>query len=592
MTNLITIRRRSSDYEGRYQPPTGTSTNPEDFDYVRRNIPCQWACPALTDIPGYIKANFDRDYAKSYTINLQANIFPGILGRVCSRPCEEKCRHGDADLGESVSICSLKRQAADSSRNDYRLYENKFAQTGKRVAVIGGGPAGLAAANALALFGHRVTIYEAKPELGGMLLYGIPDFRVSPALVREEIYNIIRSGVQVVCNATLGRDVTLTGLRQDNDAVIVALGCYKEKSLGVTGEDLSNVFSGLEFMIRANEKRPFSVGRRVAVIGGGFTAMDCSRTALRLGAEEVINFIRRTEEDIAVTMEEVYEAKKEGVRITGLVSPLEISGTDTVEAIRFIRNRLVGSSDGRGRKAVSLAGSDFSHEVDTVIVAIGQGPDLSAAGSHIDSLDFDDEGCASGSDIFMAGDCRQGASTVIEAIGHSQKVAVHCDQFLMGRRRSQWQVTCDAAKDTKRERAWDFIDRIPMPTLELEERFGSPDREVERGLSEEGGRTESSRCYLCNLRYSIHIPECIYCRWCIDLCPRNCIHLTSEFIEKHNGEFSSNIVKTKKWNETAAIVIDSERCIRCGECLKICPTQCINVTEVGLSNRLLQQSVK
>jgi glutamate synthase (NADPH) small chain len=592
MTNLIKIRRRSSDYEGGYHPPTGTSTNPEDFDYVRRNIPCQWACPALTDIPGYIKATFDQDYAKAYTINLQANLFPGILGRVCSRPCENSCRHGDSDLGEPVSICSLKRQAGDSSSNDYPLYENKFAQTGKRVAVIGGGPAGLAAANSLALFGHRVTIYEAKAELGGMLLYGIPDFRVSPDLVRQEIYNILRSGVQVVCNTTLGRDITLSDLHCENDAVIIALGCYKEKPLEVSGEELPQVYSGLEFMIRANEKKPFPIGRKVAVIGGGFTAMDCSRTALRQGADEVINFIRRTEEDIAVTKEEIYEAKKEGVTITSLVSPLQIIGSDKVQAIRFIRNRLVGSPDGHEKKAVSLEDSEFTHEVDTVIIAIGQGPDLAVAGTPIASLDFDSDGCAADSGFFMAGDCQQGASTVIEAIGHAQKVAVHCDQFLMGRRRSQWQVTCDVSQDTKRERAWDFLEKTTMPTLEPEERFAAPDAEVEIGFSEEAGKTEASRCYLCNLRYAIHIPECIYCRWCIDLCPRDCIQLTSEFPDNHSENGTSNITKTKKWNKTAAIVIDSERCIRCGECLKICPTQCINVTQVGLSNSLLQQSME
>jgi formate dehydrogenase major subunit len=588
MTKRHTIRRRSSDYEGRYQPATGSSTNGDDFDYVRRNIPCQWACPALTDIPGYIKASFDKDYARAHTINLQANLFPGILGRVCSRPCEAKCRHGESDLGDAVNICSLKRQAADQSRNDFSLHEKKFAPTGKRIAVVGGGPAGLAAASSLARFGHRVTIYESKPELGGMLLYGIPDFRVSPELVRDEVYNIIRSGVQVSCNTTLGKDITLQGLRQEHDAVIIALGCYREKTLSVPGEDLPQVYSGLEFMIRANEKRPYTVGKRVAVIGGGFTAMDCSRTALRLGATEVINFIRRTEEDIAVTREEIFEAKKEGVVIAGLLSPLEIRATDGALSIQFIRNRLVGSSDGRGRKASPLEGSEFSQEVDTVIVAIGQSPDPDPAGSLLSSLDFDDTGCSNDSGFFLAGDYQQGASTVIEAIGHAQKVAVHCDAFLMGRTRSEWQVTCEVARDTRRERAWDFLEKNHMPTLEVEERFRLPDAEVETGFPEDTGKEEASRCYLCNLRYAIHIPDCIYCRWCIDLCPRNCIHLTEAFSNAPE-QGSCGISKTKKWNKTAAIVIDSKRCIRCGECLKICPTQCIHVTKIGLNNRLLQQ---
>lgn len=581
MPGQFNIKRRKSDFGGRYQPITGNSTHPEDIDYIRRNIPCQWNCPAYTDIPAYIKAIFNNDFASSYTINRKANLFPGVLGRVCSRPCESHCRHGEADLGEPVGICFLKRAAADSCHNDYHLSEKMFAPTGKSVAIVGGGPAGLAAAHTLALFGHRVSIIEAKQKLGGMLLYGIPDFRVPPELVEKEIYNILRAGVQVSTGVRLGLDISLAELRGTHDAVVIALGCYHENRLQIPGDNLTHVYSGLDFMMRMNEGTPYPVGKRVAVIGGGFTAMDCSRSALRLGATQVINYIRRTEEEFVVTKEEVLEAKKEGVKICALVSPIKILGNETVEGIQFIRNRLVAGNGGFGKRPMPIEDSEFSHEADTVIVAIGQGPDLTPVWGQ-EPIAHNERGESGEPGLFLAGDCCQGASTVIEAIGHAQKVASACDTFLMGKQRSQWTVTCSAASDTSRKRTWDFIPPTPMPTLALPARLASATAEVETGFSQEQTGSEASRCYLCNLRYTIHVQECIYCRWCIDRCPRNCIHLSSDM--GGDGGPPDLIRKTSKWNETAAIIIDSERCIRCGECLRICPTQCIHVTEIGFKN--------
>jgi len=581
MRNQFKPRRRRSDYKGRYRPPTGVSAHEADLAYVRANIPCQWNCPARTDIPNYIKAVHEGDYARAYVINQQDNLFPGILGRICSRPCESHCRHGDPDLGEPVAICALKRVAADNKDNDYRLTEVKFGRTGKKVAVVGGGPAGLAAARTLADFGHEVTLYESMPKLGGMMLYGIPDFRVPPELVGREVFHVVRSGVTVHTGVAVGRDIQLAALRAGNDAVVLAFGCYRPRRLGIPGEDLPGVYSGLDFMMRVNEGRPQPVGATVGIIGGGFTSMDCARAARRLGADKVVIFIRGTEEDLDVTKEEIHEVKKEGIVFAGLVSPLECLGRERLTGVRFVRNRLRGAVGSSKRQVEPLDGSEFAFPLDTLIAAIGQIPDVAAVDKGLEEVAFDDDGCAPADGLFLAGDCRRGASTVIEAIGHARHVAARCDALLMGRERAAWQVVCEAAADTGRRRDWDFIPRAPMPTLSTPERFAEPAAVVDLGYDKTTGRTEASRCYLCNLRYAIHVPECIYCRWCVDLCPRNCIHLASD------AGGSGGITATGKWNEAAAIVIDNERCIRCGECLRICPTQCIHVTEIGLRRRPL-----
>ncbi len=555
-----------------------------DLEYIRANIPCQWACPARTDIPGYIAAIHFGDYGQSRLINKRSNLFPGVLGRICSRPCEAKCRHGESDLGQPVGICRLKRVAADNAPRDFPMSEEMFTSTGKTVGIVGGGPGGLAAAHSLALFGHRVTVYEAMPKLGGMLLYGIPDFRVPPAVVENEVNNIVRMGVHVRTGVRLGVDVLLDELMGSHDALVLALGCYRSNRLGIRGEDLAGCESGLEFMMEVNEGRPPAVGRRVAVIGGGFTAMDCARSALRLGAEEVSVLVRRTEADLKAAKEEIVETRREGIRITGLTAPVEVVGTDRVEALRLIRTR-IEAAPGGGKRPVPIEGSEFDMEFDTVIAAVGQKPERTAAWKGLPGEPSVDPltGRTDIEGVFLAGDFLGGPSTVIEAIGQARATAVEVDEFLMGRVRRRAVVSVEYAGDTHRERSWDFIEREEMPTLAVPERIADGAAEVEKGLGVEEGATEARRCYLCNLRYTIHVPDCIYCRWCIDICPRDCIHLVSRV------EGSGTLEKTSRWNEAAAIVIDGERCIRCGECLRVCPTRCIRVTRVRLTERLLPQ---
>jgi NADPH-dependent glutamate synthase beta subunit-like oxidoreductase/ferredoxin len=569
----------------------GSSSHAQDIDFIRTNIPCQWACPARTDVPGYIEAISRGDYGRAYQINRTCNLFPGVLGRICSRPCEAACRHGETGLGEPVAICHLKRIAADEKDFDHLISEAMFARTGKSVGVVGAGPAGLAAAHSMTLFGHQVTIYDAFESPGGMLLNGIPDFRLPRDILNEEIFNVIRLGIQLETGLQLGKDITLRELLLHHDAVILALGCFKPRSLGIPGEQLPGVFSGLDMMMDVNSGLTPVLGDDVLVIGGGFTAMDCARTARRLGARNVTICIRNVEEDLTVTKDEVLETKREDVKIVSLVSASEIVGKETVEGVLFRRNRFGGVRGGRGRSVIPIEGSEFTIHADTVISAIGQTALQTAYSDQFpDGIAFDREtGVCPVENLFGAGDFVRGASTVIEAIGHGKQVAESADLYLMGQHRREKIVRFRPGQDTHRKRVWDFIPRHEIPVLDIEDRFKSQDTEVETGFPREMGHEESKRCYLCNLKYEINIPGCIYCRWCIDVCPRDCIELAGGF-EPGSGTPGNRLTAVNQWNKVAGIVIDNDRCIRCGECLRICPTDCIHVVDVTLQERLVSGS--
>ena len=568
------------------------SCDPADFSYMKVNVPCQDACPALTNIPSYIRALYEEKFATSYEINRMVNLLPGTLGRICSRPCELKCRHGEAGLGEPVNICHIKRAASDFRSLGHSYMTPRFAPVGKTVAIVGSGPAGLAAAHDLALMGFDVTILEACEEPGGMLRYGIPEFRLPRIILSEEIDNILRLGISMKTGVRVGVDLTLESIMSNYDATLIAAGCYEPMELEIPGEDLLGVYTGLNFVMDVAKGFDVRIGKKVLVIGAGFTAFDCSRLALRLGAEDVTLCIRGLEEDLRVTTDEIVEAKREGIRIQSLLLSKGVHGSGHVKGVEFFRTRPVERSSGSRRTVEPILGSEFVLEADSVILAIGQAPQrIPGPGKQNDRgviiADFSNFR-STAPNLYLAGDYLTGPSTVIESISSGRRAAGKIAEDLLGKKLKEWVVRIKDAKLTDRQRSWDLIPRVEIPTvLPVEDRFQNKGFvEVETGFLPEQAHDESKRCYLCYLHYEIDVNKCIYCRYCIDNAPRDCIKLVNDIFTDETGAISGYL-ETTQWTEVSAVVIDNSQCVRCGECVRVCPVDCISVSRMDLVERFL-----
>jgi formate dehydrogenase major subunit len=549
------------------------SDDPRDIGWVRENIPCQTACPALTNIPAYIQAIMEKDYGRAYEINREANVLPGVLGRICSRPCEDVCRHGEPGNGTPVDICHLKRSASDLKDTGHRITESLYTPSGKRVAVIGAGPAGVAAAHDLSLLGHDVTIFEREQDPGGMLRYGIPAFRLPRDVLNVELHNALRLGVELRTGVEIGNETgqtTLAQLRKDYDAVLLTTGSMAPVELPLSGGEgegdptsVKGVEYGLYFLMELHRGIKKKVGKRVAVVGAGFTALDCARVAKRLGAAEVTIHIRTAEEYIPVTKDEIFETKRESIRIKGLRTPGEL---------------LVDENG----QAVAIDGSEFFEPCDTLLIAIGQRTvndflDVELELDRWGSVKTGEGGRTSVDGIFAAGDFVAGPTTIIEAIGNGRNIAGGIDHWLMGRQRRRQVVRIEPVEGPLRERSFDFIERQHMPTSPLAKRTKTLNCEVETGYGADLAGTESKRCYLCNLKYQIDVDNCIYCRACIEVAPKNCIKLVEGVDIREDGTYGE-LRETRKWDEVGAIWIDNNECIRCGACVMVCPTNCISIT--------------
>jgi NADPH-dependent glutamate synthase beta subunit-like oxidoreductase/ferredoxin len=557
------------------------STDPRDFGQVAKSIPCQEACPAKTNIPGYIRCIHDQRYSRAYELNRGANIMPGVLGRICSRPCETACRHGEPDNGVSVGICHLKRACADLKSPMHRIIEGLYAPTGKTVAVVGSGPAGLAAAHDLAILGHKVVVFESMEKPGGMLMYGIPEFRLPRNLLLTEINNILRLGVTVKTGQAVGTDITLETLTKEFDGVVVATGCITPRKLGVDNEDLENVYDGLTFMKAVNAGQTPFVGDTVAVIGAGFTAVDCARSAIRLGAGRVTLHIRKTLEYMRIDETEKHEARFEGIDVESLVQPAKILGENgKVTGIRFVRTRLEITDKPPFRVSQPIAGSEFDVSCDCVIAALGQSPDATDVSDTLAGVEEDRHTTAL-EGVFAAGDFVTGSSDVISAIAGGRRCALALDQYLTAMVRKKTVVRLESHASTDRPRSYDFIDRVPMNTIAMDQRLADHTHEVETGFLPDQALEESRRCYLCNLKYEIDPLRCIYCSACIDVAPKDCIKMVETIPVNADGTYG-RYVETGQWDRVVSIAIDNDACIRCGQCYAVCPMDCISVTKTEL----------
>jgi len=557
------------------------STDARDFGQVATSIPCQEACPAKTNIPGYIRCIHEKRYGRAYELNRSANILPGVLGRICSRPCEFVCRHGEPDNGLSVAICHLKRTCADLKPVSHRIIEGLYAPTGKKVAVIGAGPAGLAAAHDLAVLGYRVVIFESMENPGGMLMYGIPEFRLPRDLILLEINNILRMGIQLETNTAVGSDISLDQLGKEYDAVVVATGCVSPRKLDIPGQELENVHHGLEFMKAVNEGLTPFVGDKVVVIGAGFTAVDCARSAVRLGAADVSINIRKTGEYMRIDDSEKHEAQFEGIKTYSLIQPSKIIGKNNkVTGIEFKRTGMEKIDTPPYRISVPIENSEFIVPTDSVIAALGQTPDVKKVSTRFSGLDK--KGHQTGiPGIFAAGDFVTGSSDVISAIAGGRKCARVIDAYLIGEKRKQTVVRLENHVTTDRPRSHDFIDRVGMNTIDMKERLFKSTNEVETGYTDDQAHEESKRCYLCNLKYEIDPLACIYCSACIDVAPKDCIKMIADVPVNPDGTYGE-YRETDDWNAVVSIAIDHANCIRCGQCLSVCPMDCISVTKTEL----------
>lgn len=565
----------------------GYARAPKDFHWIEQNIPCQAACPARTDIPGYLDAIARGDFAGAYAINLRDNVFPAVLGRVCTRPCEPACRHGWTGLGEPVAICFSKRSAADFlATSEPVVLPRLFPESGRSIAVVGAGAAGLAAARDLALWGHRVLVLERHAEAGGMMVQGIPEFRLPRAIVAREIEQIRRLGVEIRCGVEVGKEPTLASLAEGFDAVVLAAGTTRPVAPSIAGSGAVGVQHGLDFLLAANTGRRIDLGSRVVVIGGGFTAVDCARTAKRLGAATVGMYYRRTAADMYITPGEVDEMAREGIAFEVQASPVAIvERGGRVSAVRFARTRPgLPGPDGR-RSFEELAGSEFEVPADTVLLGTGQVSDTAWIEGALPGVEIADgrpvvEGFRTRHPkVFAAGDFAAGARSLIDAIADGRNCARAIDRLLTGEDRLADVVRIEDAEETGRTREMDALPRQPMPSLAPGAR--GLREEVETGFDEEAAKTEAKRCYLCHFKYEIDNELCIYCDRCLKVKPvENCIVKVRSLIHDGSGRITG-YHRSAGARDYNLLYIDQSQCVRCGACKDVCPVECIDLQRVS-----------
>ncbi|MCI6992138.1 MAG: FAD-dependent oxidoreductase, partial [Clostridiales bacterium] len=545
--------------------------------------PCVLACPAQTDCQGYVGLIANGEYEAALELVKDKIPLPASLGRVCPHPCEAECRRGLID--EPVSIQWLKRFVADQDLGDVSPFIPEIdEETGKRVAIIGGGPMGLSAAYFLRQMGHEITIFESMPKAGGMLRYGIPEYRLPKAVLDDEIMTIEMMGVDIICNTKIGEDIPFETIYEEYDAVLLGIGAWISTGVGCPGEDAQGVIGGIDFLRKVVRNEEIKLGRKVAIVGGGNTAMDACRTAVRLGAEEVYNIYRRTKDEMPADMVEIEEAEEEGVIFKNLTNPLEIVKDENGHVKEVVLQCMeLGEPDESGRRRpVPIEGKTETIPLDTVILAIGQAVDASVFDcdkTRKGAIAYDKETfMTSIPGVFAGGDCgNDKISIAVEAIADAKKVSEIIDAYLDGET-IRYEEPYFVTRDDITEKTFEDRERLcrpEMPQLSAEERKGNFSEVIPDGYTPEEAECEANRCLECG---------------CHDYYECKLIDLANQYdVEPARFAGDKNTIEFE--DDHPFIVRDPNKCILCGLCVRVCD-EVMGIGALGLVNRGFDTVVK
>ncbi|WP_271067846.1 FAD-dependent oxidoreductase [Caulobacter sp. NIBR1757] len=573
-------------------------------------VDCQWACPAHTPVPEYIRMIAQGRYADAYMVNWKSNVFPGILGRTCDRPCEPACRRGRVEE-EPVAICRLKRAAADNKGElNGRMPTPNEVWNGKTVACVGAGPASLTVARDLAPLGYKVVIYDREQKGGGMIRSQIPRFRLPEEVIDEEVGYITALGPRLVLNQEVTSLKTM--LEESYDAIFVGTGAPRGRDLDVPGraEAAANIHVGIDWLSSVSFGHIEKIGRRVIVLGGGNTAMDCCRTSRRLGGEDVKVIVRSGFDEMKASPWEKEDAMHEGIPIFNFLVPKSVTHENgKLTGVWFEK---VGWQTGEdGRRALKPTGEPDQHfECDDVLVAIGQ--ENSFPWIERDVLDFDKWGMpvvgettfqSSNPKVFFGGDSAFGPKNIIWAVAHGHEAAVSIDLYCRGQDvslRPPPGVTLASQKMGIHEWSYDndvsLDERRKVPLMETTLALSSIKNEVELGFDEQLAYAETQRCLNCDVQTVFSAPACIECDACVDICPTDCITFTANAEEPDLRErlkapalnLTQDLYVSGALPTGRVMVKDEDVCLHCGLCAERCPTGAwdmqkflLNTTQAG-----------
>ena len=568
-------------------------TDTKNPNYYHKVVDCQWACPAHTPVPEYIRLIAQRKYTEAYMINWESNVFPGVLGRTCDRPCEPACRRVRVEE-EPVAICRLKRAAADNKSDVSSLLpEIPSKKNGKKIALIGGGPASLTVARDLMPLGYDCTVYEKDPKAGGLMRTNIPSFRLPVGVIDEEVDRILDFGVVKKFNEEVKSLKSI--IQQDYDAIFIGTGAPKGKDLDIPGreEASSNIHVGIDWLTSVAFKHVDKIGKKVVVIGGGNTAMDCCRTSLRLGGKDVKVTVRSPKADMKASDWEIEEAELEGIPIFDNHSPKEfVHENGKLKGVLFEKMEAKYKD---GKRKLIPTGETIFFKCDDVLLAIGQenafpwierdiGIEFNQWNQpEVNKVTFQ----STLPRVFFGGDAAWGPENIIWAVAHGHQAAISIDHFCNNKDlEDRPSPLTNLVSQKMGIHEWSYpndisnSDRFAVPHAEKELSLTDLNMEVELGYDEKLAFEEAQRCLNCDIQTVFSESLCIECDACVDICPIDCINFTQNDTEENLRKkltvpalnLSQDILVSDNLKTGRVMVKDEDMCLHCGLCAERCPT--------------------